>query len=104
MLHIDNTRAARENGYYAMVLRDVDMWKEHPDCILIEVVDTDVKFWQKVEVGRLPDFCQHCKNIGHVVSDCNILIERWRNRTQVIRHAMLMKKEVFTKETKRKDL
>lgn len=42
----------RENDCYAMVLCDVDLSKEQPECILMEVEDIDFKFWQKLSLAR----------------------------------------------------
>lgn len=76
-LHIDNTTPARENGYYAMVLCDMDLSKEHLHCILVEVEDSEIKFWHRVELGRLPDFHHHCKKYRTLCCGLSYIEERF---------------------------
>ncbi|KAF9624236.1 hypothetical protein IFM89_008971 [Coptis chinensis] len=35
-----------------------------------EVVETGYEFWQEIRLGKMPKFCNHCKIIGHMISEC----------------------------------
>lgn len=72
-LHVDDYTAARRNGYYAMVLCDMDLALVPPDRVWVEVEDTDIRFWQRIEIGKTPSFCSHCGIIGHNLADCRAL-------------------------------
>ncbi|KAF5192141.1 zinc ion binding / nucleic acid binding protein [Thalictrum thalictroides] len=100
-MKVDDSTLYKTYGYYAHVLVDVDLTKTIPNQILVETVDS--KFWQDVEVGKLPKFCNHCKMVGHVVSECkkikaqmgkNIENEGTKNGTKKIQQ---QKKAVETK-------
>lgn len=82
-LHIDNTIVYWESGYCAMVLCDVDLAKEHPNRILIEVEDLDIKFWPRIKFACLLDFCTHCKSIGHLLPDWRLWRTYHRNQRQI---------------------
>ncbi|KAF5183644.1 hypothetical protein FRX31_026769, partial [Thalictrum thalictroides] len=62
-----------EYGYYASVLVDIDLAQAIPDQILVEVEGQGLEFWQEIQLGKTPKFCNHCKVVGHLVSDCRIL-------------------------------
>ncbi|KAF5194594.1 zinc ion binding / nucleic acid binding protein [Thalictrum thalictroides] len=72
-LHVDETTAKREMGYYASVYVDIDLSQHIPDKIWVESKKHGVAFWQKVQLGKLPDFCNHCKGVGHLVGNCRFL-------------------------------
>ncbi|KAL5699592.1 hypothetical protein ACHQM5_030472 [Ranunculus cassubicifolius] len=44
-----------------------------PEKIWVEVQDTDIKFWQPVEIGKIPKYCSHCRKIGHLINECTNL-------------------------------
>ncbi|KAF5183735.1 hypothetical protein FRX31_026675 [Thalictrum thalictroides] len=59
-------------GYYASVQVDVDLAKTILDKILVEIEGKNMEFWQEVEVGRIPKFCNNCKIVGHL-TECRHL-------------------------------
>ncbi|KAF5187172.1 Ribonuclease h domain, partial [Thalictrum thalictroides] len=69
---IDKHTADREYGFFASILVEIDLAKPIPPQILVEV-DGGKDFMQEVVVGKLPKFCEHCKSIGHFMSDCKVL-------------------------------
>ncbi|KAF9600727.1 hypothetical protein IFM89_011414 [Coptis chinensis] len=72
-MHVDETTAMRKLGYFASVLVDIDLSKKIPDKIWVESKNYGVAFWQEVRLGKLPDYCTHCKGVGHMVSSCRFL-------------------------------
>ncbi|KAF9623162.1 hypothetical protein IFM89_037743 [Coptis chinensis] len=72
-IHTDENTTKRTLGYYASVLMDLDLNEKIPDKIWVEVEGKDIKFWQSVEPGCLPKFCNHCKRVGHLVTECRVL-------------------------------
>ncbi|KAF9618666.1 hypothetical protein IFM89_002361 [Coptis chinensis] len=81
-IHTDENTAKRKLGYYASVLVDVDLTQQIPEKIWVEVEGRSIKFWQKVDTGHLPKFCNHCKRVGHLVTDCRILKEELRKNNE----------------------
>ncbi|KAF9590682.1 hypothetical protein IFM89_036174 [Coptis chinensis] len=79
---IDKTTAARDFGFYASVLVDLDLSKPIPSQIIVEVPDGQ-DFVQEIELSRLPKFCSHCKTIGHLMSDCKSLQKEIRNEKDI---------------------
>jgi len=67
-LLIDNATTNRLFGHYARILVDMDFTCK----IFYEIIVERDGFAFPVEVvyERMPDFCTHCQNIGHVVQDC----------------------------------
>ncbi|KAF9623905.1 hypothetical protein IFM89_006251 [Coptis chinensis] len=72
-IHVDETTAKREMGYYASVYVDLDLSKPVPDKIWVESKKHGVGFWQPVKLGKTPEFCNHCKGVGHSVARCKFL-------------------------------
>ncbi|KAL5705126.1 hypothetical protein ACHQM5_023468 [Ranunculus cassubicifolius] len=72
-IHVDRNTVSRDNGYYACVLVDIDLTNPIPDKILVEAEDKEIEFWQEVQLGSLPKFCNNCKVVGHLTAGCNHL-------------------------------
>ncbi|KAF5195064.1 zinc ion binding / nucleic acid binding protein, partial [Thalictrum thalictroides] len=81
-MHVDRNTIERDMGYYASVLVDVDLSEPIPNKILVEVEDRNIEFWQDVQLGKLPSFCNNCKTIGHCVSQCRFLKKDPQERTE----------------------
>ncbi|KAF9607966.1 hypothetical protein IFM89_003886 [Coptis chinensis] len=73
LIHVDETTAKCELGYYASVYVDLDLSKPVPDKIWVESKKHGVGFWQMVKLGKTPEFCNHCKGVGHSVVRCKLL-------------------------------
>ncbi|KAF9591381.1 hypothetical protein IFM89_004066 [Coptis chinensis] len=72
-IHMDETTAKRELGYYASVLVDIDLSKSIPEKVWIESKTYNIGFWQPIKLGKTPEFCSHCKGVGHTVANCKHL-------------------------------
>ncbi|KAF5193757.1 Ribonuclease h domain [Thalictrum thalictroides] len=70
-MKVDDTSINKQYGYYANILVDVDLTKPIPDQILVST--EDYEFWQDVVVTKIPKFCNHCKIVGHSVTECRKL-------------------------------
>lgn len=66
---VDQRTINREHGYFANVLVDIDLAKPVPDRINSKE-EGGKEFMQPVEIPKLPSFCNHCKWIGHVITQC----------------------------------
>ncbi|KAF5197968.1 zinc ion binding / nucleic acid binding protein, partial [Thalictrum thalictroides] len=64
-MKVDDTSINKQYGYY------VDLTKPIPDQILVST--EDYEFWQDVVVTKIPKFCNHCKIVGHSVTECRKL-------------------------------
>ncbi|KAF5195387.1 hypothetical protein FRX31_015027 [Thalictrum thalictroides] len=53
-----------------------------PDKVWVEVEDTEIAFWQPVELGKLPKFCSNCKIVGHSLTDCSIVMDAMAKQIQ----------------------
>ncbi|KAF9593034.1 hypothetical protein IFM89_019779 [Coptis chinensis] len=72
-MHVDETTAMRKLGYFASVLVDIDLPIKIPDKIWVESKKHGVAFSQEIRLGKLPNYCTHCKGVGHTVSNCRFL-------------------------------
>ncbi|KAF9590401.1 hypothetical protein IFM89_034194 [Coptis chinensis] len=66
---VDKHTLDRTFGNFASVLVEVDLSKPIPSQFLVEE-DEGKSFLQDAEVIRLPNFCGHCKSVGHLVAEC----------------------------------
>ncbi|KAF9599522.1 hypothetical protein IFM89_038742 [Coptis chinensis] len=66
-------KAKQTLGFYVSVRVDVDLSKKIPDKIWVESKKFSVAFWQEEQPGKIPDFCNHCKGVGHLVGSCRLL-------------------------------
>lgn len=77
-------------GHYARVLVDLDFSRRVFDEIIVEEMDF-LSNWQLIMNGS-PDYCTHCRMIGHDVMVCHWLIptkavekvdkvDRWKKPT-----------------------
>ncbi|OVA06927.1 Ribonuclease H domain [Macleaya cordata] len=53
----------------------MEYWKEES----LLTIGKNGGFWQKVEILRPPKFCNHCKIVGHIVSECRAIREVLQN-------------------------
>ncbi|PIA40480.1 hypothetical protein AQUCO_02500291v1 [Aquilegia coerulea] len=81
-MKVDETSISKQFGYYANVLVDVDLNKPIPEQVLVET--EDYEFWQDIVVTKLPKFCNHCKVVGHLVTDCRKLKSAMKGKEAVV--------------------
>lgn len=79
----------RTFGQYARVLVDMDVTKELRYKVLVE--RKDFSFFVELEYENLPDYCIHCKKIGHYVEICKFVnkepdMKRLNHQGTTIRH------------------
>jgi len=67
-LLIDNVTKNKLFGHYARVLVDLDLFKDIFYEVLVE--REGFAFQVAIEYEGLPEFCTHCKSIGHNVTSC----------------------------------
>jgi hypothetical protein len=70
-LVIDNTTKNRVFGHYARLLVDMDLSRNIFHEIMVE--KEGYAFPAEVVYEWLPEFCTHCKSIGHSVITCSWL-------------------------------
>ena len=71
LLLIDHVTKNCLFGHYARILVDLDLSK---DIFYEEMVEREgFAFPVVIEYERLPEFCTHCKSIGHHVTSCRWL-------------------------------
>lgn len=58
-------------GHYARVLVDIDL--DAPLRYQVRVERDDFAFFTPIEYERIPEFCNHCKTIGHNILSCRHL-------------------------------
>lgn len=66
---VDPRTLKHEFGYFAAVLIDIDFSKPLSN-IVIDDEDLPKGFHIDYEIYNKPDFCEHCKSIGHVEENC----------------------------------
>jgi len=67
-----NEHTMRKNkGVFDRVLVDIDLLSPLPDHLLVE--RPDFAFVVDVEYEWLPQFCSHCKMIGHELAQCRVI-------------------------------
>ncbi|KAL6225674.1 hypothetical protein ACLB2K_004523 [Fragaria x ananassa] len=69
---IDHNTLERRFGLFARVLVDVDL-SCSPPCELVVRRSNGEIVTVEVEYERLPDFCSHCGNVSHRVTDCKLV-------------------------------
>jgi len=95
-LLIDNATTNRLFGHYARILVDMDFTRK----IFYEIrVERDgFAFPVEVVYERMPEFCTHCQNIGHVVHACRWLYPRKEKDSSTDKAEVVQgKKQVPTK-------
>jgi hypothetical protein len=68
-LSIDRATQSRLFGHYARILVDGDLSDTLFESVIVE--REGYAFPIVVEYERKPDFCSHCKMIGHSIQQCN---------------------------------
>lgn len=66
---VDQRTIDREYGYFANVLVEIDLSKPIPEGINVKEEDGK-EFFQAIEIPRLPAYCNHCKTVGHEITQC----------------------------------
>lgn len=77
---VDQRTLDREYGYFASVLVDIDLAKHVPDRVNVKEED-GTEFTQTVEIPKLPAYCNHCKMVGHLITQCRGLIKEIQTPT-----------------------
>lgn len=72
---IDQGTLNREYGYFANVLVDIDLEKPIPDKVIIKE-EGGGEFSQTIEIPKLLAFCNHCKTVGHNITQYRGLLRR----------------------------
>ncbi|KAK6158941.1 hypothetical protein DH2020_006255 [Rehmannia glutinosa] len=67
-LQVDSLTASRSRLSMARVCIELDLLKERTEEILLEFDETSQV--QKIIYERVPDYCTHCKHIGHSIVGC----------------------------------
>ncbi|XP_026383601.1 uncharacterized protein LOC113279106 [Papaver somniferum] len=67
---VDEATLNFENGLYARVLVNIDLAKKVPHKLWIKTKFGG--FMQDVMLTKLPKFCQNCKIVGHLLSECRV--------------------------------
>lgn len=65
---IDDSTRKKVFGHYARALVDINLHGGLRDSILVE--RESFAFFVNIEYEKIPEFCNFCKHIGHVVSNC----------------------------------
>lgn len=73
-LIIDHVTKNRLFGHYARILVDLDISKDLFYEVMVE--REGFAFPLSIEYENLPEFCTHCKSIGHNVNSCRWLHPR----------------------------
>ncbi|XP_026383776.1 uncharacterized protein LOC113279290 [Papaver somniferum] len=69
-IKVDDTSLKREVGYYASVLVEVDLTNNIPNQVLVKTKYGS--FEQEVQIPKIRSFCNHYKEVGHVVTECRV--------------------------------
>ncbi|KAK6145918.1 hypothetical protein DH2020_019787 [Rehmannia glutinosa] len=67
-LQVDSQTASRSRLSMARVCVELNLLKERIDELVLEFDDTSQV--QKIIYERIPDYCTHCRHIGHSVEGC----------------------------------
>ncbi|XP_026458824.1 uncharacterized protein LOC113359399 [Papaver somniferum] len=67
---VDDVILKRQIGYYASVLVEVDLSKSIPEKVWVKTKYGG--FSQRIQMPKVPKFCNHCKVIGHYVAECRV--------------------------------
>ncbi|XP_026398985.1 uncharacterized protein LOC113294824 [Papaver somniferum] len=67
---VDEATLNFENGMFARVLINIDLAKKIPHKLWIKTKFGG--FMQDVVLTKLPKFCQNCKIVGHLLSECRV--------------------------------
>ncbi|OVA16907.1 protein of unknown function DUF4283 [Macleaya cordata] len=70
-VQVDEATIKQLYGFYASILIEIDFAKSIPEKLWIQ--GKSYGFWQKVEIPRPPKFCNHCKIVGHLVTECRAI-------------------------------
>ncbi|KAI0494929.1 hypothetical protein KFK09_025075 [Dendrobium nobile] len=76
-IQTDNATAVGSRPSVARILVELDISKKYPDSVWLG--PKKLGYVQKVVIEGLPNFCQHCKVVGHKKSDCTKLYPNLRS-------------------------
>ncbi|XP_026410617.1 uncharacterized protein LOC113305835 [Papaver somniferum] len=68
-VYVDHRTLRVEYGYFAAVLVDIDFSKPLPNLV-IDDEDCPEGFRLDYDFMNRPEFCDHCKSVGHTFSQC----------------------------------
>ncbi|XP_026459369.1 uncharacterized protein LOC113360032 [Papaver somniferum] len=69
-IRLDSTTLKKEIGYYASILVEIDLANDIPNKVVVE--SKYCKFEQEIRISRMPKFCNQCKIVGHLVTECRV--------------------------------
>ncbi|XP_019435277.1 PREDICTED: uncharacterized protein LOC109341759 [Lupinus angustifolius] len=92
-ISLDEATNNRTFGHFARVLVDIDLKTDLPSQILVE--REGYAFFVELEYEKLPQFCNGCQTIGHLVTNC-----RKRMKESPV-NVPLQKKQVAEKASKK---
>ncbi|XP_019460018.1 PREDICTED: uncharacterized protein LOC109359778 [Lupinus angustifolius] len=67
-ISLDDATQSRSFGHFAKVMVEINLKDKLPEQILVE--REGFAFFVSLEYGNLPDYCQGCHAIGHLLSNC----------------------------------
>ncbi|XP_019433746.1 PREDICTED: uncharacterized protein LOC109340495, partial [Lupinus angustifolius] len=67
-ISLDDATTNRTFGHFAKVLVDINLKAQLPNQILVE--REGFAFFVNIEYENLPEFCNGCQTIGHMISNC----------------------------------
>ncbi|CAL0315585.1 unnamed protein product [Lupinus luteus] len=67
-ISLDEATNNRTFGHFARVLVDMDLKSDLPNKIMVE--REGYAFFVELEYEKLPQYCNGCQTIGHMVSNC----------------------------------
>lgn len=70
---VDKKTLARDFGYFANVFIDINLSKHVPARINVNEENGN-QFSQEVYIPKMPQFCNHCKSVGHNMYSCRSLM------------------------------
>lgn len=88
-----------EIGYYASVLVEVDLSNTIPHHVLVK--SKYGSFEQEVQIPKLPSFCNHCKVVGHLVTEYRLLRKENEQSGKVEENQFVVPKKVWRRKTKK---
>ncbi|KAF6162539.1 hypothetical protein GIB67_003085 [Kingdonia uniflora] len=71
--HLDRSTVNHDYGYHASLLVDIDLSKLIPNHAFIDVEGKLIN--QEILLYRVPKFCNHCKNVGHIIAECKAILK-----------------------------
>ncbi|KAF6172821.1 hypothetical protein GIB67_034673 [Kingdonia uniflora] len=70
-IQLDQSTLNHDYGYHASVLVDIVLSQPIPNHVFIDIEGKMIN--QEIILHRVPKFCNHCKNVGHCIAECNVI-------------------------------